>query len=93
MCSFCGVKLPEGAIGFRDLCASCGRELHICRHCRFYKPGVYRDCAETVPETVKDKDRMNFCEYFKADPKAVVGSSGLDASKAAKSSFDDLFRI
>lgn len=93
MCSFCGVKLPEGPIGFRDLCVSCGRELHICRHCRFYKPGVYRDCAETVPEAVKDKDRMNFCEYFKADPGTVGGSRALDASKAAKSSFDDLFTI
>mgnify|MGYP000890538144 CR=1 FL=1 len=91
MCSYCGAPLPETKIGFRDLCETCGRELHVCKHCRFYKPGVYRDCSETVPEAVKDKDRMNFCEYFKADPSTVKGSHALDSSKAARKSFDDLF--
>ncbi|MBU0928748.1 MAG: hypothetical protein KKA67_13450 [Spirochaetes bacterium] len=91
MCSYCGTPLPVERIGFRDLCESCGRELHACVHCRFYKPGAYRDCLETVPDTVKDKERMNFCEYFKADPATVKGSGGQDSSKAAKSAFDGLF--
>jgi len=91
MCSYCGSPLPGGVIGFRDLCVSCGRELHICRHCRFFKPGVYQDCTETVPEAVRDKDRMNFCEYFKPDPARVTGSAGKDASKKAKNAFEGLF--
>lgn len=65
--------------------------MHICRHCVFYKPGVFRDCTETIPEAVKDKDRMNFCDYFKADPKTVKNSSGIDASNAAKDAFNDIF--
>ncbi len=83
--------MPETIIRFRDLCPECSRELHICRHCKFYKPGVYQDCLETVPDAVKDKDRMNFCEYFK--PLAVLKDAGKEGQKArdAKSSFNDLF--
>lgn len=96
MCVFCGSPLPSGTIAFRDLCPSCSRELHACVHCRFYKPGVYRDCLETVPEAVKDKERMNFCEYFKTDPAKVAEASGslaTGSSKAetARSTFKNLF--
>lgn len=80
MCSFCGSPLPGAKIHFRDLCEDCGRELHTCRHCSFYKPGAYRDCAETVPDEVRDKDRMNFCEYFR--PLAALSGAGADAEKA-----------
>lgn len=91
MCIFCGSALPDGRIGFRDLCPDCSRDLHICRHCGFYKPGVYRDCTETVPEAVRDKDRMNFCEYFK--PRADLPGAGREGqqAKAARSDFDKLF--
>jgi hypothetical protein len=62
----------------------------VCRNCGFYKPGAYRDCAETVPEAVRDKERLNFCEYFK--PSSLVQNGGPAAkAKAAKASFDDLF--
>jgi hypothetical protein len=51
---------------------------------------VYRDCTETVPEAVRDKERLNFCEYFK--PSATLQDGGPSAkAKAAKASFDDLF--
>ncbi|GAB1457651.1 MAG: hypothetical protein RBT62_01845 [Spirochaetia bacterium] len=93
MCMFCGTPLPDKKIGFRDLCDTCAREMHICRHCVFYKPGVFRDCTETIPEAVSDKDRMNFCEYFKADPRTVKNSSGLDDSNTAKGAFDGLFKL
>lgn len=90
MCFFCGSTLPEGRIGFRDLCPVCSKEIHVCRNCGFFKPGVYRDCTETVPEAVRDKDRLNFCEYFKPGGKAQDGGPAAKA-KAAKASFDELF--
>jgi hypothetical protein len=90
MCFFCGAVLPEGRIGFRDLCAACGKELHVCRNCKFFKPGVYRDCAETVPEAVRDKERLNFCEYFRPNMNLQGGEAAAKAS-AAKKSFDNLF--
>ncbi len=87
---FCGTPLPSGKIQFRDLCPSCGKELHICRHCRFYKPGAYRDCAETVPEEVSDKESRNFCEYFCALD-SLPGDSGKGKTDSARSAFEGLF--
>ncbi len=91
MCLFCGSPLPGGKIHFRDLCEACGHELHSCAHCSFYKPGAYRDCAETVPDEVRDKDRMNFCEWFK--PSATLPGAGAGGKKAAeaKDRFSGLF--
>jgi len=89
MCLFCGSPLPKGKIMFRDVCPDCGKDIHTCRHCRFYKAGVYRDCAETVPEEVKDKDRNNFCEYF--SPVAKVEAGGAKPVDDAKKAFDKLF--
>lgn len=92
MCFFCKIALPEGKIHFRDACPNCGHDIHICKNCRFYKPGAYRDCAETVPEEVTDKEKMNFCEYFV--PVTDAGNAG-DAhgnQKSARDAFSDLFK-
>jgi len=91
MCWFCGSPLPDTRIGFRDVCATCGKEIHVCRHCIFFKPGAFRDCLETVPEAVSDKERMNFCEYFKADPSKVSDGKARNAASSAKNAFDNLF--
>ena len=52
-------------IGFRDECPACGRPLHVCRNCGFYDPAYNNSCRETMAERVADKERSNFCEYFK----------------------------
>ena len=62
----------------------------MCRNCGFFKPGVYRDCTETVPEAVRDKERLNFCEYFKPVVNTQDGGPAAKA-KVAKASFDELF--
>ncbi len=94
MCYACGTKLPaREQLGFRDLCPDCGRAVHVCRNCRFYKPGAHWDCAETVSELVADKEKANFCEWFSPSPEAGAGlSKSSDAAGKARSSFDDLFK-
>lgn len=65
-CYACGKELPEKLEVHRTTeCPSCGRDLHVCRNCSFYSPGSHWDCAETVPEGVADKERSNFCDYFR----------------------------
>lgn len=91
MCMYCGSPLPEGKIHFRDLCADCGRELHICRHCFFFKPGAYRDCAETVPDEVRDKERMNFCEYFRPWWKPSKDGASARDGASSRDAFNGLF--
>jgi hypothetical protein len=51
-------------LGFRDTCASCHSDLHVCKTCQFYDPNAYNECLEPVAERVKDKERSNFCEFY-----------------------------
>ena len=66
ICHFCGTRLDEKMEVHRSsTCVSCGKDLKICYNCRFYSKGVHNDCLETSAEPVRDKDRSNFCDYFK----------------------------
>ena len=66
VCSLCGHSLPDTLEVFRSsACPSCDRDLKICLNCRFYKKGAHWDCLETIPEAVAEKDRANFCDYFR----------------------------
>jgi len=91
-CHFCGTGTPEGEKIFRStLCGGCGRELRICLNCAFYSPGARWDCRETIPEPVYDKERANFCDYFRpaASPGGADGSGR--RSGDARADFDKLF--
>ncbi|UCF98622.1 MAG: hypothetical protein JSV89_03580 [Spirochaetaceae bacterium] len=46
-------------------CSSCDKDLKICCNCRFYSKGAHNDCLEPSAEPVSDKDRGNFCDYFR----------------------------
>ncbi len=65
ICFRCGqtIELP-GKIGRREVCPGCGRDLHVCRNCRFYDSRAYNACRESQAERVLDKERGNFCDYF-----------------------------
>jgi hypothetical protein len=54
----------DDLIGRREMCPSCGADLHVCLNCRFYDPAAYNACREPQAERVLDKDRANFCDYF-----------------------------
>lgn len=92
VCWKCGASPADlpAHLGRREVCPSCGADLHVCRMCRFYDPGVSRACREPVAEPVADKERANFCGYFEA----VCGAyrPGDDAaSRAARDQLDVLF--
>ena len=38
--------------------------------CRFFDPAVPKQCREDDAEEVSDKDKVNFCEWFKPSPAA-----------------------
>ncbi len=58
-------KYAKDRVGFRDECPQCDRPLHVCLNCGFYDPAYNNQCRETQAERVVDKDRFNFCEYFR----------------------------
>ncbi len=91
-CHHCGKEIVvEGITGRRDTCPFCLADLHCCRNCGFYDPGSYNQCREPQAERVLEKDRSNFCDYFRfADSPARAPSSG--GTGNAKEKLEALFR-
>lgn len=93
-CYSCGTPIDKpGAVFRATVCEQCGADLRVCLNCEFYSPGVHWDCKETVPEAVHDKERANFCDYFRVD----TGDRDTGVAKrargrdVARDKFDGLF--
>ena len=82
-----GMPVP---IGRRDECPACHADLHVCRMCEFYDLRVSKDCREPVAEEVNNKERANFCDYFRAKSNAYQATSTSEA-EAAKAQLEALF--
>jgi len=92
VCWKCGASLAELSLPLRrlDECPQCHAELHVCKLCEWYSVSVAKHCRETVAEEVKDKERANFCDYFK--PRAdAYSAANLDAATKAHAELDALF--
>jgi hypothetical protein len=92
-CFGCGgvTSLASGErIGFRDTCAACGRDLHVCRNCAHHDPSAYNECREPNAERVGERDRSNRCEYF--TPGEAAGARAGAERKPARASLDALFK-
>jgi hypothetical protein len=72
VCWKCGASLAALTLPLRRLeeCPACHAELHVCRMCVDYDTAVAKSCREPIAEEVKEKDRANFCDYFKPRPDA-----------------------
>lgn len=92
VCWKCGASLAELTLPLRRLeeCKRCGAELHVCKLCEWYSVAVAKHCREPIAEEVKDKERANFCDYFKPRPGAYSTVSTAAADKA-KADLDALF--
>jgi len=90
ICWKCKKEIGEISVSRTTECPECKADLHVCKACKFYSSGSHYDCRETVEDPVSDKERSNFCDYFKYN--SVSGSSA-DSGKAAaaKNAFDALF--
>ena len=93
-CWKCGVSLAEVPVPFARVaeCPACRADLHVCRMCEFFDPGVRRGCKEPVADEVSDRGRANFCGYF--TPVAGAGPGAEDgAARAARTELDTLFGL
>jgi hypothetical protein len=91
-CWKCGTSLADVTLPLRRLeeCRTCGAELHVCKLCEWYSVTVAKQCREPIAEEVKDKQRANFCDYFKPRPGAY-SKTDESASDQARSDLDALF--
>lgn len=81
------LDLPPGEVGRRETCGACGVDVRVCKNCEHYDPSAYNECRETAAERIVNKDKSNFCDYFRIRF-ANDGKSG----KLASSTKDDIVR-
>lgn len=92
VCWKCGVSIAElpMPLGRSAECPACAADLHVCRMCEFYDPKVSKSCRETIAEEVKNKERSNFCDYFRIQPGAFRPHD-TDPARVARAQLEALF--
>lgn len=85
------MELASGErVAFRDPCATCGADLHVCRNCAHHDPSAYNECRESSAERVSHRERANRCDYFvPAEGRATAGGGPTEQARAA---LDSLFK-
>ena len=46
-------------------CESCYANIRCCFMCEFYDKNSYNECKEPTADRVVDKEKANFCDFFK----------------------------
>ena len=68
ICYNCGEILSfieEQKILRHEECLKCQSSLHCCRMCVFYDKSSYNECREPLAERILEKEKANFCSYYK----------------------------
>ena len=91
-CLRCGASLSSLSLPLsrRDQCPECDADLHVCKMCLHFDKTVPRQCREDGAEDVTDKDRPNFCDWFKPSASAFDPDAKSEAD-AAKDALAALF--
>ncbi len=89
-CWYCQTFLSSLDYGRADSCSKCGRDTRVCKGCFFYDLSSSHECRESQADRVLDKEKSNFCDYFR--PKLAGGSSAPLSQAALKAVADALFK-
>lgn len=90
-CWHCGATINATLpLSRREVCAACNADQHVCRMCQYYDAHVSDQCREDRAETVTDKERANFCDYFSPNPNAYKNTDN-QKQNAARAKLDALF--
>ncbi|HAJ75254.1 MAG TPA: hypothetical protein DCM64_02250 [Gammaproteobacteria bacterium] len=91
-CWKCGTELKNLLLPFSryEECSSCKVDLHVCIACKSHDPTVSDACKEDRADFVLDKDKANFCDYFRANPRPYQKQDDSDA-RQAKAKLAELF--
>ncbi|MCC6748291.1 MAG: hypothetical protein IT371_11570 [Deltaproteobacteria bacterium] len=78
-------------VGRLDTCPHCAADLHACKNCRFYDPGMHNECRENQAEFIRDREAGNFCAHYEIVQRLAPPPVD-DTIGRAKSKLDDLFK-
>lgn len=91
-CFKCGNNLELGTVVSREEeCPDCGSDARVCLNCIHYDKSSYNDCKESNAERIVEKDRRNFCDYFKAGANNLISTNNESKADLLKN-LDDLFK-
>lgn len=92
VCWKCGASIDylTPPIERLDACKACGAEIHVCKMCVDYDTSYAHHCREPIAEEVKDKERANFCDFFRPKPDVYVAQDTTEADDAMET-LEDLF--
>ncbi|MBS1959781.1 MAG: hypothetical protein JST80_09940 [Bdellovibrionales bacterium] len=88
-CWNCGKPINANNFHRQDTCESCKRDTHACKNCEHYDTAYNNMCRESSADRVVEKEKANFCDYFKPSGRAGGSAKSADALKAAA---DALFK-
>ena len=93
VCWKCGASLDAlpHPLSLRAECPACRTDLHICRMCEFYDTRVSKNCREPIADEVKEKERVNFCGYFRIRPNAYQARDNTAPLATTRTQLDALF--
>jgi hypothetical protein len=89
-CWNCGEGLSALDYGRADTCRKCGRDTKVCKGCIFYDKNSNNECRESQAERVVEKERSNFCDYFK--PSISTAGKTATARDELKAAAEALFK-
>ena len=89
-CYKCGHELALSAsqnIARSEECDKCYCDLRCCKMCQFYDAQSYNECREPVADRITEKEKANYCDYFKLGSKDQLADGKLSALDAANALF------
>jgi len=91
-CFRCGASLEALSLPFsrQDECPECRNYLHVCKMCVYYDARVPRQCREDGAEEVTDKERPNFCDWYRPSESAFDAGRKQQEDQA-RAALDALF--
>jgi hypothetical protein len=91
-CWRCGtaVKADQLPLTRLEQCLHCHADLYVCRLCRSWNPRYTSKCSHDHAEPPLDRERANFCQYFKPAAGAFR-NAGTPAGESARSDLEALF--
>lgn len=90
VCHACGRAVVfAGPVPRSAGCEGCASDLRSCLNCQHYDAGSYNDCREASAERVVDKDKANFCDFFRP---RTTSSSRESPESGALTDLEKLFK-
>ncbi|MCR4743417.1 MAG: hypothetical protein K5866_11180 [Treponema sp.] len=83
ICWKCGKSFEEESVFRSSECPFCHADLHVCRACEFYENGAHNNCRESSADMVNDKERANFCDYFRVKNGTEMTDNNTKSAAAA----------